>query len=143
MDEIGVGDSALLCRTNNTGCCGSSFTSFRGEFYYPNSDNIVPTACVNPSFYRNRLEVQALSISINSPILTNVRYIPDDRGSQQNIFVSQSVITIGYLMQQASVPTPSSSSSSKCHFSVLSNNCATTTANHLPTHIIPSNLSFL
>ena len=51
VDEIGVGDRALLCRTNNTGCCRNPS---RGEFYYPNSNNTVQTAGVSPSFYRNR-----------------------------------------------------------------------------------------
>ena len=92
MEEIGVGDSGLLCRTNNTGCCGSFFfTSFRGEFYYPNSDNTVPTAGVSPSFYRNRgTGFIRLNRQPNSGIpLGEYRCeIPDDRGIRQNLFIN-------------------------------------------------------
>ena len=90
MDEIGVGDSALLCRTNNTGCCGSSLTSFRGEFYYPNSNNIVPTAGISPSFYRNR---GTGFIRLNRQPNTDIPLgeyrceILDDRGIRQNLFI--------------------------------------------------------
>ena len=145
MDEIGVGDSALLCRTNNTGCCGSSFTSFRGEFYYPGG-SIVPTAGSSPSFYRNR---DTGFIRLNRQPNTDIPLgeyrceIPDDRGIRQNLFINigKSDSYISVLSYTTGVPTPFFPPSSKCHFSVLSNNCTTSTANHMPTHIIPSNLS--
>ena len=91
VDEIGEGDSALLCRTNNTGCCGSSFTPFRGEFYYPNSNNVVPTAGVSPNFYRNR---GTGFIRLNRQPNTDIQLgeyrceIPDYRGIRQNLFIN-------------------------------------------------------
>ena len=88
VDEIGVGDSALLCRTNNDVCC-SRASPFRGEFYYPDN-TLIPTAGDNPSFYRNRdTNLIRLNRQPNTDIpLGEYRCeILDDQGIEQQLFI--------------------------------------------------------
>ncbi len=47
--EIGVGNNALLCVTDNQNCCKNS----GGEFYYPDKSRVNARA-FGESFYRNR-----------------------------------------------------------------------------------------
>jgi hypothetical protein len=52
MQEIGEGENALSCRTNNADCCKSSRS---GEFFYPNG-TLVPIRKTGHGFYRDRGE---------------------------------------------------------------------------------------
>jgi hypothetical protein len=49
VGDIGEGDDALLCFTDNQDCC----TNRRGEFYFPDGSR-VPTSLAGQDFYRNR-----------------------------------------------------------------------------------------
>ena len=43
LEDIGEGDNALLCRTNQSACCTSNFTgtvSTLGNWYFPNGTSI-------------------------------------------------------------------------------------------------------
>ena len=50
VDDIGEGENALFCVTDNSACCRSTG---QGEFMFPNG-SLVPTANAQRDFYRNR-----------------------------------------------------------------------------------------
>ena len=53
-DDIGEGDSALLCTTDRDDCC-NGFFSRAGEFYFPNGSQVPIQGDVGSSgYYRNR-----------------------------------------------------------------------------------------
>ena len=54
--DIGEGESALLCTTDSTTCCTNNRPEVRGgEFYFPESDVIVPVmGDATDGYYRNR-----------------------------------------------------------------------------------------
>jgi hypothetical protein len=54
LEEVGEGDDALICRTNDRRCCAMS-PNRAGEFYYPKGD-VVPIRSRAEDFYRNRGE---------------------------------------------------------------------------------------
>ena len=61
LEDIGEGDDALLCMTDNRMCCGRGQSPGRGilgNWYYPNG-TVVPNRIINNQslqwdFYRNR-----------------------------------------------------------------------------------------
>ena len=61
LEDIGEGDNALLCVTNNTACCSHAQVPGRGilgVWYYPNG-TLLPNMIINNQslrwdFYRNR-----------------------------------------------------------------------------------------
>lgn len=56
LSEIGEGDDALLCHTDNTGCCTLSSGRREGEWYFPGGDRVLVFSDVDRTrdFYRNR-----------------------------------------------------------------------------------------
>ena len=57
LEDIGVGDDALLCKTNQTACCQHSYTGEKknalGNWYFPNGAR-VPSAGGQWDIYRTR-----------------------------------------------------------------------------------------
>ena len=63
LEDIGIGDDALLCITNQTACCRDPYSggngSALGKWFFPN-ETTVPSATANVStnekwdFYRDR-----------------------------------------------------------------------------------------
>ena len=90
LEDIGEGDNALLCVSNNTDCCGVP-SSFRGEFFYPNG-TVVPTQSADHSFYRNRgpgfIRLNQRANAVN-PLLGRYRCeILNDVGVIQRLFIN-------------------------------------------------------
>ena len=54
LEDIGEGEDALICRTNNRSCCATP-PNRAGEFYDPKGD-LVPIRSRAKNFYRNRGE---------------------------------------------------------------------------------------
>ena len=91
INDIGEGDNALMCVTDNTECCKPPSGPLQGEFYYPNN-NLVNNQASGNSLYRNRgpqmIRLNRRSGSV--PTLTG-RYrceIPDSSGRMQNININ-------------------------------------------------------
>ncbi len=87
LSNIGEGENALLCVTDNVGCCRAGL---EGEFYYPDNSR-VPVRAVGASVYRNRGEgfIRLNSILNRSAPLGQYRCaIPDATDTFQNIFVT-------------------------------------------------------
>ena len=56
LEDIGEGDDALLCITNNTACCSRAQVpgwGILGDWYYPNGTGVAYSADMY-DFYRNR-----------------------------------------------------------------------------------------
>ena len=90
MEDIGEGDNALLCMSNNARCCDGSST-FRGEFYYPNGIR-VPIQSVGHSVYRNRvasfIRLNQRGNAVNSPLGRYRCDIIDDTGARQSLYIN-------------------------------------------------------
>ena len=55
VDDIGVNECALLCRTNNDSCCdGANDKKRTGEWYFPNGTRVEVRPKTQDEFYRNR-----------------------------------------------------------------------------------------
>jgi hypothetical protein len=54
LEEVGEGDGALICRTNDRRCCATP-PNRAGEFYYPKGD-VVPIRSRAEDLYQNRGE---------------------------------------------------------------------------------------
>ena len=89
LSSVGEGDSALICRTNNSECCDTPPNRY-GDFYYP-SGTKVPINKFRHGFYRNR-GYQEVYLNKRSGITTPVGVfrcqIPDSNGSMQNIYIT-------------------------------------------------------
>ena len=86
--EVGEDDSALLCKTDLTDCCGTPPNRF-GHFYYP-SGVMVPVRNLGHSFYRNR-GVQEVRLNrregATSPAGKFRCEVPDAKGTTQNQYI--------------------------------------------------------
>ena len=90
IDDIGVGNNALLCRTTRSDCC--SGVNRLGEFYYPDG-TLVGIQSLNQPMYRNRgSQMIRLNRNSNSPSLpSNGWYrceIPSASGVLQSISIN-------------------------------------------------------
>ena len=87
INDIGEGDNALLCVTDNTECCSNRV----GEFYYPNSSAVPNGYNSNNSLYRNR-GPQVVRLNRRNDVLSPTgRYrcnIPDSSGINQNFYIN-------------------------------------------------------
>ena len=88
VGEVGEGDDALICRTNNRGCCATP-PNRAGEFYYPKGD-VVPIRSRAEDFYRNRGEGEIrLNLIAGSTAVTG-RFscsVPDANGATQVLYI--------------------------------------------------------
>ena len=90
IDDIGVGNNALLCRTTRLDCC--SGTNRYGEFYYPDGTQ-VGIQSNNEPMYRNRgPQLIRLNQKSNSPSLPPSGWyrceIPSASGVVQSISIN-------------------------------------------------------
>ena len=53
LEDIGEGDDALLCKTNQTACCRPPHSRAIGNWFFPNGTR-VPSANSQSDFYRAR-----------------------------------------------------------------------------------------
>ena len=88
VGEVGEGEDALICRTNNRECCATP-PNRAGEFYYPKGD-VVPIRSRAGDFYRNRGEGEIrLNLIAGSTAVTG-RFscsIPDANGAIQVVHI--------------------------------------------------------
>ena len=61
LEDIGEGENALLCKTNQTACCSGDYTngSTLGNWYFPNESR-VPSSGNQTDFYRTRDQMVVL-----------------------------------------------------------------------------------
>ena len=86
ITDIGEGDSALLCVTDNTECCR---TGGNGEFFYP--DGTAVGFSISNSLFRNRREQVVRLNRRNNATSPLGRYrcaIPDASGVTRSIFIN-------------------------------------------------------
>ncbi len=86
ITDIGEGDDALLCMTDNTECCDSPD---EGEFFYP--DDTAVGFFVSNSLYRNRGEQVVRLNRRNGATSPLGRYrcaIPDASGVTRSVYVN-------------------------------------------------------
>lgn len=89
MLDIGEGDAALLCKTNEVPCCRRE-PNRCGNFYYPNGQR-VPIKRRNEGFYRNRgnhLVRLNRRVSTTSPTGTFCCEIPGACGKMNKICIN-------------------------------------------------------
>ena len=85
ISDIGEGDDALLCVTNNTNCCRNP----DGEFYYPDGTTIGFSS--TNSIYRNRGEGEVRLNRRNGATSPLGRYrcdIPDASGTTRSVYIN-------------------------------------------------------
>ena len=88
LEEIGEGEDALICRTNNRDCCATP-PNRAGEFYYPKGDTI-PIRSRAEDFYRNRGDGEIRLNRIIGSITVSGRFgcaIPDASGTVQVVYI--------------------------------------------------------
>ena len=88
MSDIGEGDNALLCMTDNANCCATP--NLIGEFYYPDGSLVRPRA-FGDSLYRNRGQGFIRLNRKNGATSPLGRYrcaIPDSNGVIQSIYIN-------------------------------------------------------
>ena len=88
LDEIGEGEDALICKTNNRDCCATPPNRV-GEFFYPKGD-AVPIRSRAEDFYRNRGDGEIRLNRIVGSIAVSGRFscaIPDASGMIQVAFI--------------------------------------------------------
>jgi len=95
LEDIGEGDNALLCITNNTACCSRAQSPggvTLGDWYYPNGTGVANTIVVQPDlrwdFYRNRgqsvVRMHRRRDGVNGIYRCE---IPDEMNVTQNIYI--------------------------------------------------------
>ena len=86
--DIGEEDNALLCMTDDPGCCNIE-NNKGGEFYYPNNSAV--SYSTTNSLYRNRGPQVVRLNRRNDTLSPTGRYrceIPDSTGEKQNIYIN-------------------------------------------------------
>ena len=94
LTDIGDGDSALLCLTDNTQCCNVAGLGPLGEWYFPDGTPVVNGTNQSRSIYRNRgPSVVRLNRRNNATSPTGVYRceVPDASGTIQNIYITLSM----------------------------------------------------
>ena len=91
INDIGEGDNALLCVTDNPDCCKPPNGNIvQGEFYYPNNI-LVRNLASGDSLYRNR-GPQVVRLNRKNDVLSPTGVyrceIPDSTGMNRSIFIS-------------------------------------------------------
>ena len=97
LEEIGEGDAALLCMTDNTACCGPPYTgrntSVIGNWFFPNEtkvldESINSTSNLQLDFYRTRGQM-VVSLHRRRGGMTGIYLcvIPNIMNVTQNLYV--------------------------------------------------------
>ena len=100
INDIGEGDNALLCVTDNPDCCSIPV----GEFYYPDNSRIRFNSA--DPWYRNRgPQVIRLNRKINVVVPTGIYRckIPDANGNMQDIYIDITGMYIQCFTRSAAV----------------------------------------
>ena len=100
LEDIGEGDDALLCITDNTACCGRAQSPggvVLGDWYYPNR-TIVPNNGDGWNFYRNRGS-SVVRLNKRGEGVTGIYHcvIPDTVGADQTIYIGVYTASTGEL----------------------------------------------
>ena len=93
LEDIGEGDNALHCRTDQTACCQHPYsTTILGNWFFPNG-TVIPDAIINANgtqwdFYRNRGQM-VVRMNRRKAGVTGVHSctIPDVLGVHQTIYI--------------------------------------------------------
>ena len=89
MADIGIGDNALLCKTDMEDCCGTP-PNRAGEFYYPNGIRI-PIRIAGHGVYRDRGD-QYIRLNrkegVSPPAGRYMCEIPDASGEKKKLFIT-------------------------------------------------------
>ena len=88
--DIGVGDAALQCTTNNATCCSNNFPETRsGEFYFPDGSTVPILNRASEGYYRDRRSQKIRLHRQHSGVyLGRFRCeIPDANGKIVNLFI--------------------------------------------------------
>ena len=90
INDIGEGDNALLCVTDNPDCCNIK-NNKGGEFYYPNNSAVPGNFHSSNSLYRNR-DSQVVRLNRRNDVLSPTGIykckIPDSTGMNRNIYIN-------------------------------------------------------
>ena len=95
LEDIGEGDDALLCVTDQTACCGRAQSLGRGvlgDWYYPNGTGVANSFIVPPDlqweFYRNRGQ-SVVRLNRRRGGVAGIYHceIPDANGVTQDMYV--------------------------------------------------------
>jgi len=91
LEDIGEGDNALLCMTEQIGCCRSPYTGYLGpaigNWFFPNGTG-VPNLFMMWDFYRNRSKMK-LHMHRRRGGKNGIYHceIPDTAGVYQTIYI--------------------------------------------------------
>ena len=95
LDNIGEGDDALLCLTDNTACCSRAQSPGMvnlGDWYYPNGTGVVNSIVALPDvqweFYRNRGQ-SVVRLNRRRGGVNGIYHceVPDTTGVNQTIYI--------------------------------------------------------
>ena len=89
INDIGEGDNALMCVTDNSACCDGDATG-QGQFYYPDNSR-VRFIDSGDLWYRNRGPQVVRLNRRNDAVSPNGIYrceIPDSTGTNRNISIT-------------------------------------------------------
>ena len=87
LEDIGEGDDALLCKTNQTACCRPPYSTALGNWYFPN-DSRVPSSGRQWDIYRTRGQMVVLLHRKRGGVEGIYRcVIPDTFGFSQTIYI--------------------------------------------------------
>ena len=100
ITDIGEGDDALLCQTNNTQCCRARDNPNRvgfGQWFFPNGDEVMHVNDGAGDFYRNR-HVSIVRLNRRNDALSPTGCyrckLLDASGVNQTIYVNIGELTI-------------------------------------------------
>ena len=107
MEDIGEGDDALLCITNNTACCGRAEVpggDILGDWYYPNGTG-VPSMLDEWDFYRNRRQSVVRMNRRRGGVDGIYRCeIPDAAGINQTLYIGVYTASTGEWHMYSHIP---------------------------------------
>ena len=116
INDIGEGDSALLCVTDKPDCCKPPDGTAQGEFYYPNRSAVSP-GNTNPLYKNRGPQVVRLNRKINvlSPTGVYRCEIPDTNGMNGILYIN--IINTAGLKMSPTYCTEQSPSIQSCYCS--------------------------
>ena len=108
VDDIGEGEDALHCMTDNTSCCRPPYTQFLslsalGNWFFPNGTR-VPSSGQQWDFYRTRDDMAVLLHRRRGGV-DGVYHcvVPDNMGNDQSIYIGVYTARTGELYMYTTV----------------------------------------
>ena len=87
LEDIGEGDDALLCLTDQTACCRPPYTNATGNWFFPNETR-VPSSGSEWDFHRTRAQSKVRLHRRRGGVLGIYRCdIPDTAGVDQKLYI--------------------------------------------------------